>query len=411
MSKVTYTPQGQVAAVTTSSGTTSYLYDASGTLLIQSDPSSTILYADGGTEEITLTGTTLSGLRLLSAPDGVTITESSSGTDTYELANQQGTASEDIAAATLAITRRYFDPWGNQVGTPPAWPDHNAFLGKPQDPNTSLDVLGARDYDPVTGSFTSLDPLLEVGSPQQMGGYVYAADNPINASDPSGQDPIASAIVSYLASHPTPANNSTLAAVNRASGGGGGGGGWGGGGWGGGGSSGWSTNLGNLANVHPAAPKPPPLRIVRPGALNANSSGAGFSLRNCVFTIMMCLGVAHGLGVAQGISDVRNPTSIGYEIPRQEAEPGPAAEENGTEAAVDAVAKGLADILKDLEFLFEGGLDPNQKALLPAPLLPELGPAPEPPAIGPAPEPPALPAPPERPALPPLLSGPLSPSS
>ena len=80
LSQVTYTPQGQVATVTTSSGTTSYLYDASGTLLIQTDPSGTILYADGGAEEITLTGTTLSGLRLLSAPGGVTVTESSSGT-------------------------------------------------------------------------------------------------------------------------------------------------------------------------------------------------------------------------------------------------------------------------------------------------------------------------------------------
>lgn len=87
---------------------------------------------------------------------------------------------------------------GQQAGTPPAWPNDNSFLGKPRNPNSGLDVLGARDYDPATGSFLSLDPQLEEGSPQQMGGYAYAADNPATKSDPSGQDPIASAIVSYL---------------------------------------------------------------------------------------------------------------------------------------------------------------------------------------------------------------------
>ena len=186
-SKVTYTPQGQVASITTKSGTTSYIYDANGGLLIEADPSSTTLYADAGAEQITLGSSgTVSGLRLFTAPGGVTVTESSSGTDSYEIDNQQGTAVEDIQVTTLAITRRYFDPWGQKVGTPPAWPDNNAFLGEPQDPNTGLVVLGARDYDPVTGSFISLDPLFEAGSPQQMGGYAYAADNPATNTDPTG---------------------------------------------------------------------------------------------------------------------------------------------------------------------------------------------------------------------------------
>jgi RHS repeat-associated protein len=187
LSKITYTPQGQVASDTTSSGTTSYIYDANGNLLIQADPSSTTLYADAGAEQITLTGSTLTGVRLLAAPDGVTVTESSSGTGSYQIANQQGTALEDVQAVSLTVTRRYYDPWGEPVGPSAAWPDNNTFLGQPQDPNSGLVVLGARDYDPATGSFTSLDPVLEAGSPQQMGGYVYAADNPVTDSDPTGK--------------------------------------------------------------------------------------------------------------------------------------------------------------------------------------------------------------------------------
>ncbi len=94
---------------------------------------------------------------------------------------------EAIGASTLAVTRRYFDPYGNPAGTAPSsWPDANSYLGKPQDPNTSLDLLGARQYDPVTGRFLSVDPVLETGSPQQMGGYAYAGDNPATSSDPTG---------------------------------------------------------------------------------------------------------------------------------------------------------------------------------------------------------------------------------
>jgi RHS repeat-associated protein len=275
LSQVTYDPQGQVATVTTSKGTTSYIYDASGSLLIEAAPSTTTLYVDGGAEEITRTGTAVTGLRLLTAPDGVTVTENSSGTDTYELANQQKTALEDIAAGTLAITRRYFDPWGVQIGTPPAWPDNNAFLGKPQDPNSGLDALGARDYDPVTGSFTSLDPVLESGSPQQMGGYVYAADNPVTESDPSGQDPIASAIVGYLASHPTPANSRALAAVNSISYGGGYGGGSGGYSRSG---SGYGTS--HAAHLPTARAIPPPRRIVNSPSEAAAITGLGATALN-----------------------------------------------------------------------------------------------------------------------------------
>ena len=120
LSKITYTPQGQIASVTTANGTTSYTYDSSGNLLVQASPSSKTLYADAGAEEITLTGSTVSGLRLLSSPDGVTVAEGSSGTVSYEIANQQKTATEVVAAGSLAITRRYFDPWGQPVGTPPA---------------------------------------------------------------------------------------------------------------------------------------------------------------------------------------------------------------------------------------------------------------------------------------------------
>ncbi|MGJ3559552.1 RHS repeat-associated core domain-containing protein [Streptomyces sp. INA 01156] len=46
--------------------------------------------------------------------------------------------------------------------------------------------LGAREYDPTTGRFISVDPLLEVDKPQTMNGYSYASNSPVTISDPTG---------------------------------------------------------------------------------------------------------------------------------------------------------------------------------------------------------------------------------
>jgi RHS repeat-associated protein len=198
---LTYDAEGRTATVTTPSGTTSttskYLYDADGNLLEQTSATGStdktrILYLFGGAEQITLNvaAGTSTGLRNYVGPDGTTITRSSSGSVTYQVANAQGTATTAIGADSLAVTRRSFAPYGNPRGTTPSsWvaPDENrGFLGQPTDATTGLDLLGARDYDPAQGRFLTPDPLFEAGDPNQMGGYTYAADNPTSASDPSG---------------------------------------------------------------------------------------------------------------------------------------------------------------------------------------------------------------------------------
>ncbi|MFJ3302165.1 ricin-type beta-trefoil lectin domain protein [Streptomyces sp. NPDC086549] len=197
----TYDAEGRTATVSTPSGTTDrtskYLYDADGNLLEQSasvggTDKSRILYLFGGAEQLTLdvSAKTCTGLRYYTGPDGTTITRSSTGTVTYQVANGQGTATTAVDASTLAVTRRSYDPYGNPRGTTPStWvaPDENhGFLGKPDDTTTGLNLLGARNYDPTLGRFLTVDPLFEVGDPNQMGGYTYAGDNPASGSDPTG---------------------------------------------------------------------------------------------------------------------------------------------------------------------------------------------------------------------------------
>ncbi|GAA3788283.1 hypothetical protein GCM10022403_023450 [Streptomyces coacervatus] len=197
----TYDAEGRTATVATGSGThtntSKYLYAADGSLLEQTSSvdgtdKTRILYLFGGTEQITLnvSAKTWTGLRNITGPDGTTVTRSSTGTVSYQVANAQGTATTAIDASTLAVTRRYYDPYGNSRGTKPtSWvsaDENHGYLGQPTDATTGLDLLGARNYDPAQGRFLTPDPVFEAGDPNQMGGYTYAGDNPSTKSDPSG---------------------------------------------------------------------------------------------------------------------------------------------------------------------------------------------------------------------------------
>ncbi|WP_406387748.1 RHS repeat-associated core domain-containing protein [Streptomyces sp. NBC_00211] len=190
----TYNAKGRTDTVVTpkpvgGTQTSNYLYDADGELLIQRGPDGDTLYLFGGAEQLTLnkTSTTVAGLRNYKGPDGTKITRSSTGTVVYQATNPQNTSQLQVDAATLNVTRRAFDPYGAQRGpAPPSWADNRGYLGQPTDTATGLSLLGARNYDPVIGRFLTCDPVFEAGDPNQMGGYAYAGNDPINASDPSG---------------------------------------------------------------------------------------------------------------------------------------------------------------------------------------------------------------------------------
>lgn len=190
----TYDAEGRVASAknTTTGISATYTYAADGSLLVQRDPAANevIAYLAFG-EQLTLnTGNgVVTGQRYYTAaPDGITVVRQSSGTVHYELTDALGTATAQIDQSTLDHQFRYFDPYGNQLaGTAQsAWADQHAYLDRPQDPTTGLDLLGARQYDPTTGRFLTVDPVLEAGDQRQMNGYAYAADNPVDGADPNG---------------------------------------------------------------------------------------------------------------------------------------------------------------------------------------------------------------------------------
>ncbi|MGA5629561.1 RHS repeat-associated core domain-containing protein [Streptomyces cellulosae] len=189
--------EGELSKVTEGTAQTGYLYDANGELLIRraSGDGDTILYFGNTEVRLTVKGTTktVSGTRYYTA-NGQTIAvrtavSGTSGTKlSFLAADHHGTSNVAIDAGTFAPTKRYTTPFGAPRGPQQygPWPDDKGFLGKPRDTNTGLTHIGARAYDPETGQFIRVDPLLELDKHQTLNGYSYAAQNPLTHSDPTG---------------------------------------------------------------------------------------------------------------------------------------------------------------------------------------------------------------------------------
>ncbi|GAA4827072.1 RHS repeat-associated core domain-containing protein [Streptomyces ziwulingensis] len=188
--------EGHLAGLTEDTKQTNYLYDADGNLLIRRaiGDGDTILYLGDTEVRLTVKGTTktLTGTRYYTAgSQTIAVRTSTAGTSSSKLAflasDPHGIAGLTLDATTWAITKRYTTPFGATRGTSPTtWPDDKRFLGKTEDITTGLTHIGARDYDPTTGQFISVDPLLEVDKHQTLNGYSYAVQNPVSHSDPTG---------------------------------------------------------------------------------------------------------------------------------------------------------------------------------------------------------------------------------
>ena len=183
---LTWASTGKLASDSNAKGATSYVYDADGNLLLENDPGSSTLFLPD--EQLTYTTATAAttGVRYYTFDDH-TIAESTGGTLYWLEGNDQGTMGVAVNAFTpTQVTRRILTPYGDPTPGSGTWLDDRSFLGDVQQAATGLVDVGARDYDPTTGAFVSVDPNMDSGDPQSMTGYEYAGDNPWCNPDPSG---------------------------------------------------------------------------------------------------------------------------------------------------------------------------------------------------------------------------------
>ena len=122
--------------------------------------------------------------------------------------------------ATEAVAQRLrHDEFGNVLeDTAPGFVPFG-FAGGVYDADTGLVRFGVRDYEPLTGRWTSKDPIRFAG--QQDNLYVYAFADPVNWIDTTGLDPsfifvagtaLAGAGVAILAAGTSPAWGGALLA-------------------------------------------------------------------------------------------------------------------------------------------------------------------------------------------------------
>ncbi|WP_197288473.1 RHS repeat-associated core domain-containing protein [Nocardia sp. NRRL S-836] len=183
-----YDVEGRTSKVVEASGKeSSYLYDADGGRLIKREAGRTTLYLPEGMELVKDDATnTVSGKRYYTHGGAVVAVRHSTGRLSYEISDHQGTPTVSVKASDLTYQRQYFDPFGKARGpNGGSWPDDKGFVGGTRD-TTGLTHLGAREYDPATGRFLSDDPIMNTANPQQVNGYSYSNNNPVNFSDPSG---------------------------------------------------------------------------------------------------------------------------------------------------------------------------------------------------------------------------------
>jgi RHS repeat-associated protein len=162
--KDTYAYNGEgLRASQTISGTTTYMtWDtAESTPLILSDGPNSYIY----------------GI------DGLPIEQINGAEKAQYLHHDQAGSTQFIASETGTTEAAYsYTPYGaieEHIGTATTPFDYD---GQYTSSDTGLMYLRARNYDPATGQFLSVDPL--VG--QTHAPYSYAGDNPLNEADPTG---------------------------------------------------------------------------------------------------------------------------------------------------------------------------------------------------------------------------------
>ncbi len=195
----TWDAEGHLRTSTTAGKTSTYLYDASGERLVRREPGKVTLYMGGTQLMLDTTTQQVSGDRIINL-GGASAVRNSNGTISFVPEDHQGTGQWAIDRVSLAATERKLDPFGRLRGSPGTpWPAGKGFVGGDDD-SSGLTHLGAREYDPETGSFISADPLLDLTDPDQMNGYGYAKNSPVTYSDASGlapQGPTDNSVMEY----------------------------------------------------------------------------------------------------------------------------------------------------------------------------------------------------------------------
>lgn len=109
-----------------------------------------------------------------------------------------GISDTGLVDGVEAVTDTYtFDAFGFELSRTGTTVNNYLYNGQQYDPNVGFYYLRARYYDQAVGRFISADPLNgSVFDPPSLHKYVYAKNDPVNGSDPTGLFGIGSVAIS-----------------------------------------------------------------------------------------------------------------------------------------------------------------------------------------------------------------------
>ncbi|CAI9389581.1 RHS repeat-associated core domain-containing protein [Microbacterium sp. T2.11-28] len=181
--------EGELSGTTGASGSVSNVYDADGSRLVRVDGANVTVFLPGGMEVTSSSASAVSATRWYSFAGKLVAHRTGNGLAgvTSVVTDPQGSVVGTVHNTDWAsgVVRKRPDPFGGARSAGSVTSQGRGFLGAAHDSN-ALVLLGARFFDPGSGVFVSVDPLLDPGNPAQFNAYVYAGNNPATWSDPSG---------------------------------------------------------------------------------------------------------------------------------------------------------------------------------------------------------------------------------
>ncbi|MGH8006877.1 MAG: RHS repeat-associated core domain-containing protein, partial [Candidatus Binatia bacterium] len=202
----TWNVRDQLVGIVGAGLSASFGYDGTGRRISKTVNGQTTTFAHDGVNVVEeFAGGSVSASLLTGLNVDEVFSRTEAGTTRFFLPDALGSTVALTDSAGQPQTEYTYAPFGNTTVTGVASTNPFQFTGRENDGLTGLYYYRARYYHPILQRFISEDPIGFAGGDVNL--YAYAFNNPVNFTDPTGENPfLILGVLFYLLSNPSPAN-------------------------------------------------------------------------------------------------------------------------------------------------------------------------------------------------------------